>query len=268
MKRVDPRYALYASAVGAGVLLMAVIVGHNRHRHYTESAAAEPLAVAVTRADWILLPSGAGDRTAGAAHALDLARRTASSADAETDDSFRAVSAIVDPSSADPVASGRGTGRRRLDTAAVIHIADRCAPTAPASVLASIVQVESGGDPLRIGVNGPRHQVYTAASNADAVALARQLLDRGHNIDLGLAQINNRNLAGLGLTLDDVFDPCDNLAAAATMINRGYAAALRAGEPNRPILQMAYSIYNSGDQLRGIANGYAAKVEAAQSVGR
>ena len=254
------RYGLYASAVVTGVLLIAAVQPRARDRHQattvtatTPSSSEEPFRP--------LQPWPAN----GAAHALELARRMSppsSAPDAASE--AEAVETALEPR---PTLGGVNQSimrATRLRPSMVRDLADRCAPTAPSSVLASIVQVESGRDPLRIGVNGPRHQVYSPTSQSDAVALARQLIGQGESIDLGLAQINSRNLPDLGLSVERVFDPCVNLAAAATMINRGYAAALRAGEPNRPILQMAYSIYNSGDGVRGIANGYAAKVEAAR----
>jgi type IV secretion system protein VirB1 len=62
----------------------------------------------------------------------------------------------------------------------------------------------------------------------------------------------------------EAFDPCANLAAAAKIIDRGYNAALRAGPQNRPLLQTAFSLYNTGDAERGLENGYVDKVEAAR----
>ena len=257
MKHTGLRYGLYLGVLAAGFVLTAAVAAQGRHHHAPRPDVPTISSQGVEPAAWIASqPQGSEAPARGAARALELARAEGQSKAGD------APTALEPTNGAE---HGAAAGARRLRSSMVTSLADRCAPTAPATVLASIVQVESGGDPLKIGVNGALHRVYSPVSKPAAVALARQLIARGDSIDLGLAQINSRNLGGLGLSLDEVFDPCANLAAAATMINRGYAAALKAGEPNRPILQMAYSIYNSGDQVRGIANGYAARVEAAQT---
>ncbi|MDR3509253.1 MAG: lytic transglycosylase domain-containing protein [Caulobacteraceae bacterium] len=152
----------------------------------------------------------------------------------------------------------------RLTASDILRLQPQCAPATPAAALVSIVRVESGFQPLTIRVNGPHPQVYRPASVPEAVSQAQALLAGGANLDLGLAQINSRNLEPLGLSVADAFDPCRNLAGAAEILNRGYERALREDHGGRPILQMAYSIYNSGNTDRGLFNGYVAKVEAAR----
>jgi type IV secretion system protein VirB1 len=154
---------------------------------------------------------------------------------------------------------------RKLGHREVLDLAGRCAPAEPAKVLASIVRVESAGHPLRIGVNGPRRAFLDPATPDEAVRLASGLIAAGKNIDLGLAQINARNLAWLGLSVEEAFEPCRNLAAAGVVMGRGYAAALQISRPGQSILQTAYSLYNTGDPDRGLSNGYVAKLEAARA---
>ncbi|HUO23353.1 MAG TPA: lytic transglycosylase domain-containing protein [Caulobacteraceae bacterium] len=153
---------------------------------------------------------------------------------------------------------------RPLDRLAVLAFANRCAPSAPGSVLASIVKVESGYNPFRIGVNGPAHRVVTPASQAEAEAVAARLIESGQSVDLGLAQINSRNLSWLGLSLADAFDPCANLAAAAKIIDQGFSAALKRSPQNRPLLETAFSLYNTGNIEAGLVNGYVGRIEAAR----
>ena len=152
----------------------------------------------------------------------------------------------------------------RLTRGVVTGLAARCAPSTPTSALVSIAQVESGLAPLAIRINHSGGRVLSPADKASAIASAQALIDQGRNVDLGLAQINSRNLGWLGLSVADAFDPCRNLAAAAQILDRGYAEALQVDRTDRPILQMAYSLYNSGDVARGWSNGYVAKVEAAR----
>jgi type IV secretion system protein VirB1 len=152
----------------------------------------------------------------------------------------------------------------RLEPESVSALAARCAPSTPTTALVSIARVESHLSPLAIRVNDARAQVLAPSNKAEAIAAARALITNGRNLDLGLAQINSRNLGWLNLSVEDAFDPCRNLAAAAQILDRGYSSALKIDRANRPLLQMAYSIYNTGVADRGWSNGYVAKIDAAR----
>ena len=86
------------------------------------------------------------------------------------------------------------------------------------------------------------------AQRADQVAF----FGRGDNVDMGLAQINSKNLPALGLTVEQVFDPCTNIAAGANILAAGYA---RTGS-----LGGALSMYNTGRSDSTIGAAYAQKV--------
>ena len=148
-----------------------------------------------------------------------------------------------------------------LELTAVLTLAQRCAPSVAPETMLSVVQVESRFNPLAINVNGaadPR----PARSAAEAIRTAEALIRQGRSVDLGLAQINSKNLAWLGITVSDAFDPCRNLAAAARVLEARYLSAARSA-PQQQALRMAFSAYNTGDHGRGFVNGYVAKVEAA-----
>lgn len=148
-----------------------------------------------------------------------------------------------------------------LDLAAILILAQACAPQSAPETLAAVAWAESRFDPLAIGVNrGPR-PARRARDAADAAQIARGLLDRGANLDLGLAQINSDNLEWLGLSPEAVFDPCRNLAAADHVLRAGYRP--RADETPQQSLRVALSRYNTGHPKRGFRNGYVARVEAA-----
>jgi type IV secretion system protein VirB1 len=150
-----------------------------------------------------------------------------------------------------------------ISIAAAIVLAEQCAPTVAPETLLSIVQVESSFDPLAIGVNGlPRVQA-TATNRKDAVAKASALIAGGRNIDLGLAQINSKNLGWLGLSIEDAFDPCRSLAAGALVLQAGYARSNAGRVGPQAALQTAFSFYNTGRPDRGFANGYVGKVTRA-----
>ena len=127
--------------------------------------------------------------------------------------------------------------------------------------MAAIVMTESAGNPLAINVNGTRNP-RPAANLAAAILTARRYIAAGYSVDLGLAQINSRNLARLGLTVEQMFVPCANLAASARILSMNYRAAGRAGDA-RQALRVAFSMYNTGHPVRGFGNGYVARVERA-----
>ncbi len=150
-----------------------------------------------------------------------------------------------------------------IDLATVLALAQACAPSVAPMTLASVLRVESGFDPLVIGINTPRHARIAPKSAAEAIATAGRLIAAGDSIDLGLGQINSRNLAWLGLSVADAFDPCRNLAASARVIAAGYDRAGPRPGAEQAALRTALSYYNTGDPQRGIRNGYVAKVTAA-----
>jgi type IV secretion system protein VirB1 len=150
-----------------------------------------------------------------------------------------------------------------ISLAAALALAAQCAPTIAPETLLSVVQVESRFEPLAIGVNGAPRILVAPNSVDEAVAKAAALIAAGQSIDLGLAQINNKNLSWLGLSLREVFEPCTNLRAAARILQDGYVRgdALRLGE--QAALKTALSYYNTGHPIRGFSNGYVGKVATA-----
>lgn len=150
-----------------------------------------------------------------------------------------------------------------LDIAAVLSLAAQCAPGVAPETLLAISRVESGLDPLQIGVNGDGPRPGPARSAGEASRIANRLLQAGANLDLGLAQINSANLPRLGLSVEAAFDPCRNLQASADILAQAYAVELHDPEDAQPALRRALSIYNTGDPARGFRNGYVARVAAA-----
>lgn len=136
-----------------------------------------------------------------------------------------------------------------------------CAPNVAPPTMLAVVQVESEGDPYRIGVNSGASLSRQPSNAADAIATARGLLRRGANFDAGLMQINSANFARLGITAETVFDPCTNLRAGSLVLSDNYTRARNAGV--RDALRAAISEYNTGSRLRGFTNGYVGRVYAA-----
>jgi type IV secretion system protein VirB1 len=150
-----------------------------------------------------------------------------------------------------------------LDLASLLALAATCAPQVAPQTLAAIVQVESARDPLAIGINGGGRRAVRVTTPEAAAAYAESLIGAGHSVDLGLAQINSRNLGWLGLTPRAAFDPCRNLAAGARVLEAAYQRAAPAPGQEQAGLRAALSYYNTGHATRGLRNGYVARVTAA-----
>ena len=151
-----------------------------------------------------------------------------------------------------------------LPLALFTQIALACAPSVHVDTLAAIARTESGFDALALHDNttGRRHR---PRSRDGAITLATTLLRQGHSLDLGLMQVNSANLLRLGLTVENAFDPCRNLAAGAQVLVDGYQPPERGGD-SQPHLLKALSRYNTGHPTRGVANGYVRKVQASAKV--
>ena len=141
---------------------------------------------------------------------------------------------------------------------ALFALALQCAPAvAPETVLA-IIHTESRGYPFALNVNGGR-QPARQNTAAEAAATAQRFVAAGYSVDLGLGQINSRNMRWLGLTWQTVFDPCTNVAALGKVMTSNYNA-VKPGRDPQTALRIALSMYNTGSQSRGFRNGYVAKV--------
>lgn len=135
-----------------------------------------------------------------------------------------------------------------MDFAALVA---QCSPQVDLAVAHAIVKQESRHKPFAIGVTGG---VKQPKSYTEAVQKAKQLLAAGRRLDLGLAQINSQNLAWLGLTVEQVFEPCTNLRAMQRVYLACYAKAGNVGLGTR--MQRAFSCYNAGNMQTGFRNGY------------
>jgi type IV secretion system protein VirB1 len=142
--------------------------------------------------------------------------------------------------------------------AAILGLASQCAPNVAPQTVAAIVRTESRGNPFALNVNGAR-QPAPQSNAADAAATARRYLAAGYSVDLGLGQINSRNMRKLGLTWKTVFDPCTNIAALGQILSQNYQAVAGGRHP-QTALRLAISLYNTGSTSRGFRNGYVAKV--------
>lgn len=140
-----------------------------------------------------------------------------------------------------------------------VDMMQQYAPNVSPHTIAAIIRVESGGNRFAIGINGPVKIRIRPQSVKEAASEARHFISKGYSVDLGLMQINNRNLHGLGLTIEQAFDPRANIRAGATILARGYRGAIKRFGPGQDALKAALSAYNTGNYERGFKNGYVAK---------
>ena len=145
-------------------------------------------------------------------------------------------------------------------------LAQTCAPVVHPQTLAALVRTESRFRPFAIGVNYGKAQLpKQPTTKQEAIEAARSLIGKGYNIDMGLGQINSANLGWLGLSVEDVFDPCVNLQAAARVLTSNFQRAAKGTHDPQQALRSALSAYNTGNFSRGFSNGYVGKVLASNS---
>jgi type IV secretion system protein VirB1 len=133
-----------------------------------------------------------------------------------------------------------------------------CAPNVAPQTIEQIVRVESSGDPIALNINGA-HLSRKPRDSTDAAALAKHYIEAGYSVDLGLMQINSRNLARLGYRLEEMFEPCKNIAAGARVLTAFYAQARPQYQDEQSALRAALSAYNTGSLRRGFTNGYVSR---------
>ncbi|MFX1767985.1 lytic transglycosylase domain-containing protein [Paraburkholderia sp. A1RI-2L] len=155
----------------------------------------------------------------------------------------------------------------------MLSLLAQCAPNVHWSTMSAIVKVESSGKAYALADAGPLDVPYSVRKNMvhsyfpasldEAAQLARNLIADGHTVSLGLAQVNDRNLDRYGLTIEQVLDPCTNLATGAKILTGFYQKAARQYGEGQHALEAAISAYNSGSFERGVSNGYVGQVYAA-----
>lgn len=134
-----------------------------------------------------------------------------------------------------------------------------CAVNVAPATLEAVIRVESGGDPLALNVNRLAGPQPHPATLPEAVRLTERYIQQGYSVDLGLMQVNSRNLAALGYSIAQVLDPCTNIQGGARILTADYAEAVRSRGEGQAALQAALSAYNTGSFFQGFENGYVAK---------
>lgn len=136
-----------------------------------------------------------------------------------------------------------------------LALLQQCAPQVAPVTMAAIVQTESSGWPWAIDVNGlPGGGSMRFNDQQAAITAATRYIRMGYKVDMGLAQVDSENLAWLGLSVTNVFNPCANLKAAQRILIGAYR---QAGASGTQSLDGAFQAYNSGNTS---GDGHYAKV--------
>lgn len=138
-------------------------------------------------------------------------------------------------------------------------LAQQCAPQVSPATMAAIVRTESSFNPYAIGVVHAR-LLRQPASLEEATATVRALEAGGWDYSVGLAQVNRANWSRYGMSVQNAFDPCLNLAAGAAILQDCYAQARKSRSEVQGALRASLSCYASGDFATGYRTGYVQRV--------
>jgi len=151
-----------------------------------------------------------------------------------------------------------------MDLATFMAVAVACAPLVDPGTAQAVVATESAFNPSAIGVVGgvldrqPRDR-------REALATARMLHAQGWNYSVGLAQINVRNFAKLGLDVETAFEPCANLRGMQVVLDDCFERASSQEPTGQRALRAALSCYYSGNFVTGFRQGYVRRVVRASA---
>lgn len=144
-----------------------------------------------------------------------------------------------------------------IDIPTYIH---QCAPQVAENTMMAIIKTESNGNPWAISLNRGHRLMYQPKSYKQAAAWVKYLEKYKYNFDVGIAQVNVKNIHKFGFRAVDALDPCLNLKLGSYILQSNYSQAIRASKTQQEALLKAISAYNTGNYHRGFYNGYVDKV--------
>jgi len=166
----------------------------------------------------------------------------------------------------------------KLSDAAFQTLAESCGANVPVSTLEAIARTESALYPYALSVNRPHQLALRNGRNRGTITLERQpkskeeaiawtnwFLAHGVSVSVGLLQVSSEHVKALHLTVEQLFEPCPNVWAGATLLSLNYAAIARVQGEGLRALNTALSYYNSGTAWLGFRNGYVSQVTARAS---
>ncbi|MDD3267539.1 MAG: lytic transglycosylase domain-containing protein [Burkholderiales bacterium] len=146
-----------------------------------------------------------------------------------------------------------------IDNATILNLAKQCSPTVAPTTMLTLVKTESGKNPIAIGLNGAR-LLAQPKNQSQAIAWIKYLDKHNYNFDVGLGQINIKNIRKYKLQPEALLNPCLNLKISGEILTKNYIAAKKNTKDPQYALRKALSTYNTGNQYSGFNNGYVVKV--------
>lgn len=137
----------------------------------------------------------------------------------------------------------------------------KCSPNVANSTMKAIIKTESNFFPWSIGLNVKGKRLLRQPSSLEqAIKWVNYLEEQKYNFDVGLAQINIKNIHKFGYKASDLLDPCTNLQLASRILHNNYNRARLNSSSDNDALLKALSAYNTGNYNAGFMNGYVDKV--------
>ena len=140
-----------------------------------------------------------------------------------------------------------------------------CAPQISPVLMQALVRAESAWQPFAIGMDKAQGTVKQPASLSEAVATAKELAAAGRKFSVGLAQIHVSNVNLYGMTWEQAFDACENLAVGQKILWNFYHRASASGYSGVAAIWAALRGYNSGGVDRAVSDEYANRIFAYMS---
>jgi type IV secretion system protein VirB1 len=163
----------------------------------------------------------------------------------------------------------------QLSPVGFASVAARCAPSAPTDTLLAIARTESGLNPNAISINRPKAAARLAGHPDGELVLEKQpknlkeakawlewLSVHRYTVSVGLMQVNVETARQFDLKPEQLLDSCTNLRVATAILRRLYTESARKMGEGFSALDVALSLYNTGDPSAGFQNGYVANVYA------
>lgn len=162
-----------------------------------------------------------------------------------------------------------------LSEAEFVSLAGRCAPGAPADTLLAIANTESALYANAISINRPYAAARRAGYSDGQLVLRKQPKDRKeatywlswfgihrYTVSIGLMQVNSEMAPRFHLKPEQLLEPCTNLRVGAAILISVYTESAREMGEGFYALDVALSLYNSGNSITGFRNGYVANIYA------
>lgn len=143
-----------------------------------------------------------------------------------------------------------------LDEVVLDQIIMRCSNLVALSTMKAIIKTESRGNPFAIGINGKLYLKHQPKNYKEAYSWLEYLEKYNYNIDIGIAQINIKNVHKYGYKAVDMLNPCTNIKLANVILQNYFKKLKQSNISDRHALFMAISAYNTGNYRRGFYNGY------------